>query len=63
MSKKISEMTDEDFTIEMLTLQFIQGRTINSALEYVKLYRQTKDEIKSAYKETKGKFNPGSLIS
>ncbi len=65
MSKKIADMTDEDFTVEMLTLQFIQGKAADSALEYVKLYRQAKEEIKSAYKEAKGtkRFDLGPLIT
>ena len=33
----------------MLTLQYIQGKTANSSAEYVKLYREAREEIESAY--------------
>lgn len=57
MSRHLSDMTDKDFVIEMLTLQYIQGKATGSAPEYVKLYEQTKEEIKAAYKETETHFS------
>lgn len=57
MSKQLSDMTGRDFAIEMLTLQYIQGRATDSPLEYVKLYKQTKEEIEAAFKETDQPFS------
>ena len=62
MSKRFSDMTDVDFTVEMLTLQYLQGKATGSVLEYVKLYKQTKEEIKAAYKETEKPFDVKPLI-
>ncbi len=56
----------DDYIVEMLTLQFIQGKATNSALEYVELYRQARKEIESAYNETadkKAPFDLGPLIT
>ena len=49
MDKLMSELSQKEFVIEMLTLQYIQGKTANSAAEYVGLYRKARKEIKSAY--------------
>lgn len=60
--KKLREFSDKDFIIEQLTLQYLQGKSANSALEYVKLYRKTKDEIKSAFEETEEQVNWKALL-
>lgn len=57
MDKPMSELSQKEFIVEMLTLQYIQGKAGDSAAEYVKLYQQAKDEIKSAYE----KGNPFEL--
>lgn len=44
--------TNENFIIELLTLQYIQGKTANTPLEYLEMYRKAKAEIETAYKET-----------
>lgn len=49
MDVPMSKLSQREFVIEMLTLQYIQGKTANSAAEYVKLYQEARKEIKSAY--------------
>ena len=49
MDVPMSKLSQREFVIEMLTLQYIQGKTANSAAEYVKLYREAREEIESAY--------------
>lgn len=55
-------MLKDDFVIEMLTLQFISGKTADSAAEYVELYKKAKREIENAYEKTKEPFNPDPLL-
>ena len=50
-------MSKDDFVIEMLTLQFISGKTDDSAAEYVKLYRDAHEQISSAYADSKEEFD------
>lgn len=43
-------MSKDDFVIEMLTFQFISGKNTGSAAEYAELYRETREQIKAAYR-------------
>lgn len=52
-------MSKDDFVIEMLTLQFINGKTADSAAEYVELYRKAREQIVAAYKT---ELNVDSLL-
>ena len=52
-------MSKKDFVIEMLTLQFISGKTADSAAEYVELYKEIRKQIEEAYN---GDFNPDNLL-
>ena len=53
---------DKKTIIELLALQYIQGKSTNSATEYVQLYRDTKKEIETAYEETEPTFAPANLL-
>lgn len=55
-------MSKDDFVIEMLTLQFISGKTADSAAEYVKLYRDAREQIFSAYTDSKEGFDFKPLV-
>ena len=59
MSKPLSDTPHDEFIIEMLALQYIQGKVADSATDYVAMYRKTKEEIKSAYSEP---FNLEGMI-
>ena len=59
VDKVVSELSQKELLIEMLTLQYIKDKAANSPAEYVELYRKTKEEIKSSC-ETH--FNIGNLI-
>lgn len=59
MNRPLSDTSHDEFIVEMLALQYIQGKTTNSAADYVAMYRKAKDEIKSAYSEP---FNLEGMI-
>ena len=53
----------EKSLIQLLALQYIQGKAADTAQEYVKMYREAEAEIKAAYEATKGTLDPTPLIS
>lgn len=53
----------EKALIQLLALQYIQGKAADTAQGYVQMYREAEAEIKTAYEATKGKYDPTPLIS
>lgn len=62
MNKKISDITEDELIIDFLALQYIQGKAVNSATEYVALYAQARKEIKASYSKIVHPFNNKSMI-
>ena len=46
----------EKALIQLLALQYIQGKAADTASGYVQMYREAEAEIKAAYEATKGDF-------
>lgn len=47
---------DDATLIKLLALQYIKGKSADSASEYVKLYRAAEKEIRDTYEATKEAF-------
>lgn len=62
MSDKISDLTEDELIIDFLALQYIQGKAVNSAAEYVTLYAQAREEIKASYSKIVHPFNSKAMI-
>ncbi len=53
----------EEAIIDILTLQYINNKKTDSAMEYVKLYQATRKEIEKYYKETRSPFDLNALVT
>lgn len=52
----------EEMEIKLLAMHYIHGKAVNSASDFLALYRQAQEEIKAAYDATKSPFNIDPLI-
>ena len=53
---KEAQRMDDATLIKLLALQYIKGKSADSASEYVKLYRAAEKEIRDTYEATKEAF-------
>ena len=61
-SESITANMSKETEIKLLAMSYISGKGTDSALEFVKLYRQAQNEIKAAYEETEPELNLNSLL-
>ena len=61
MEDKEAGMSKET-EIKLLTMHFIQNKATDSALDFVKLYRETQEEMKAAYYASEKPFNIDAML-